>query len=95
MTALPDKRREQHEHLLEVARAAARAGREEPAPYDYRVRPARWSDEFDNNHERDDDDDENRNADRYGRRMRRVMGFYYSLSCLRRRSRTTITRHDS
>jgi hypothetical protein len=32
---------------------------------------ARWSDEFDNEHERDDDDDENRNADRYGRRMRR------------------------
>ena len=55
---------------MEAARAAARAGREEPAPYDRRDGPARWSDEFDNDHERDDNDDEYRNADRYGRRMR-------------------------
>jgi hypothetical protein len=95
-TALPDKRREQHEHVLEAARAAARAGREEPAPYDHRDRPTGWSDEFDNDHERDVDDDENRNADRYGRRMTRGMhrhapwGFYSLLKL----SVTAIMNHD-
>jgi hypothetical protein len=85
-TALPDKRREQHEHVLEAARAAARAGREEPAPYDHGDRPTGWNDEFDNDHECDDDDDENCNADRYGRRMRHALachgGIFTVLSCL-------------
>ena len=72
---MPDKRREQHEHVLEAARAAARAGREEPAPYDYRDHPARRSDEFDNDHERDDDDDKNHDADRYGRRVRHALAY--------------------
>ncbi len=75
---------------MEAAHAAARAGGEEPAYVDHRDRTARWSDEFDNNYERNDDDDENRNADRYGRRMihdaRWVM--WYKLSV------TAITNHD-
>jgi len=74
-TALPDKRREQHEHVLEAACAAARAGCEEPAYYGHRDRPTGRGDESDNDHECDDDDDENRNADRYGRRMM-APGFY-------------------
>lgn len=68
--AFPDKRREQHEHLLATARAAARAGREEPTNLDHRNRPTRWGDEPDNDHDGDDDDDENRDADYDGRRMR-------------------------
>jgi hypothetical protein len=55
---------------LEAVRAMARAGHEEPAPYNQRDHPAGWSDEFDNDYEHDNDDDKNPNADCYGRCMR-------------------------
>ena len=74
-TAFPDKRREQHEHILATARAAARAGREESTHLEHRDRPARRGDEPDNDHDRDDDDDENGNADHDGRRMMAGTGF--------------------
>ena len=77
-TAFTDKRREQHEHVLATARAAARAGREEPTHLEHRDRPARRGDELDNDHDRDDDDDENGNADHDGRRgMRCRTGVIY------------------
>ena len=68
-TAFLDERREQHEHVLATARAAARAGCEEPTLLDHRDRPERRGDEFDNDHERDYDEDDNCDAAHYGRRM--------------------------
>jgi hypothetical protein len=68
-TAFPDEGREQHEHVLATARAAARAGCEEPTLFDHRDRPERRGDEFDNDHKRDYDEDDNRDASHYGRRM--------------------------
>ena len=68
-TAFLDERREQHEHVLATARAAARAGCEEPTLLDHRDHPERRGDELDNDHERDYDEDDNCDAAHYGRRM--------------------------
>ena len=55
----PNERREQHEHVLAVAHAATRAGREEHTHLKHPDHPARRDDELDNDHDGADDDDEN------------------------------------